>query len=114
MKFILIGLIFFSSFFAHAEDAKIEITSFLYAGSQTRAAELCGKVTGMPIASFVVAKIVVDDKSDKPGVYNTLVGKDGKFCTAVVSYYGTASASVEILGKALSPEAVATSNKNER
>lgn len=76
-----------------AEEAKVEITSFIAAGTRTRAAELCGKVTGSD-APWLTVRVVVDPKTDKPGVYNTLVGKDGKFCATVVSYSGLAEASI--------------------
>jgi hypothetical protein len=76
-----------------AEEPKVEITSFIAAGSRTRAAELCGKVTGST-AEWLAVRVVVDPKTDRPGVYNTLVGKDGKFCTTVVSYSGQAEASI--------------------
>lgn len=81
---------------AVAGELKVDITSFVAAGSRTRAAELCGKVTGIDQStpSFVAVRVVVDHKSNKPGVYNVLVGRDGAFCTTVVSYYGTAVASV--------------------
>lgn len=76
-----------------AEEPKVEITSFIAAGSRTRAAELCGKVTGSP-SEWLAVRVVVDPKTDRPGIYNTLVGKDGKFCTTVVSYFGRAEASI--------------------
>ncbi len=95
---ILIGLII--SFSAHAEEPKVEITSFVIAGYRTHAAELCGKVTGS-MAPFVIAKITVDPNSDKPGIYNVLVGSEGRFCAAVVTYDGNAYASVATLGREL-------------
>lgn len=76
-----------------AEETKVEITSFIAAGSRTRAAELCGKVTGST-SEWLAVRVVVDPKTDRPGVYNTLVGKDGRFCATVVSYSGQAEASV--------------------
>lgn len=76
-----------------AEEPKVEITSFIAAGARTRAAELCGKVSGSA-ADWVVVRVLVDPKTERPGVYNALVGKDGKFCTTVVSYSGQAEASI--------------------
>lgn len=96
---VLVGVTIGFSAFA-AEEPKIEITSFVPAGTRTRAAELCGKITGVNVP-YLAARVVVDDKTDKPGIYNVLVGKDGHFCTTVVSYAGTASASVWLLGKEL-------------
>lgn len=93
-KILTLGLLFSAAALnAFADELKVDISSFVYAGSRTRAAELCGKVTG-PINSMLTVRVVVDDKTDRPGVYNVLVGKDGKFCTTVVTYTGTAAASV--------------------
>lgn len=78
---------------AFAEEAKVEVTSFVYAGSRTRAAELCGKITGVQAPSHFV-KIVVDPKSKTPGIYNVLVGPEGVFCTTVVTNHGEAEASL--------------------
>lgn len=75
---------------AHAEAPKVDITSFFYVGDQTRVAELCGKVTGMSTPSTLVRVTV--DENYKPGIYNTLAGQDGKFCTLVLTYTGRASA----------------------
>ena len=75
------------------EEPKVEITSFVSAGTRTRAAELCGKVTGIA-DEWLAVRVVVDPKMDRPGVYNVLVGKEGKFCVAVVTYSGRAEASV--------------------
>ncbi len=69
----------------------VEIKSFLMAGTRTRAAEICGKVSGMT-SSFVTAKVLVDPKSDRPGTYNVIVGDDGKFCVTVITYTGRAEA----------------------
>ena len=89
------GLLVFgvSAWAASSEEPKVEITSFIAAGARTRAAELCGKVTGLT-DDWVVVRVLVDPKTDKPGVYNALVGKDGKFCTTVVSYSGQAVVSI--------------------
>lgn len=87
---VLMGALTFV-FSAHAEDEKVEITSFNYAGSRTRAAEVCGKVTNVK-AYPVFVKIVVDEEGKSPGIYNTLVGSESSFCTTVVTYRGTATA----------------------
>ncbi len=58
-----------------------------------KVAEICGLVkeaTSTP--SFV--KVVVDYNSKRPATYNAIAGADGKFCQVVVSYYGTAQASL--------------------
>lgn len=74
-------------------QSKVEITSFVFAGSRTRAAEICGKVTGGNPAISVV-RVTVDPKSEKPGAYNVLAGRDGLFCAVVATYTGTAEASM--------------------
>lgn len=76
------------------EAAKVEVTSFRYAGGNlTHSAELCGKVSGQ-LQTPIFVKIVVDEKSKDPGIYNAIVGPENKFCITVVTYYGTASASL--------------------
>lgn len=77
--------------------ATVKITSFNYVRTNADAyqaplAELCGVVEGAASMTFV--KVVVDYKSSKPGNYNTVVDSDGKFCLAVVTYRGTAEATV--------------------
>jgi len=83
---------------APAGETVVKITSFVMSGQNTPVAEICGKVTGSA-AEFTVVRIVVDPKTNNPGTYNTLAGKDGAFCSVVVTYTGTAGASVNILGK---------------
>ncbi len=74
-------------------ESEVKITTFQFAGSRTRAAELCARVSG--VTEFpVFVKIVVDEKSKKPGIYNEVVGSEAEFCTTVVTYEGTAIASV--------------------
>lgn len=111
MKRITIFLGILSSVSVMAEEAKIEITSFVMAGYRTHAAELCGKVTGAT-APFVVAKIAVDPNAEKPGIYNVLVGAEGKFCTTVVTYDGIAQASVVLLNQELQSALTNVSTKN--
>lgn len=76
-----------------AEEPKVEITSFVFAGMNTRASELCGKVTGSS-SEWNAVRVTVDPNTNRPGIYNTLAGKDGKFCVAVVSYSGLATAAI--------------------
>lgn len=77
---------------ALASDPTVTITSFKYADSKGRAAELCGKIEGA--TSYpVVVKVVVDPKGKLPGNYSvTALGET--FCTAVVTYTGDAEASI--------------------
>lgn len=94
-----------------AGEAVVAITSFVMTGQNTRVAEICGKVTGND-AEFTVVRIVVDPKTNNPGTYNTLAAKDGAFCSVVVTYTGTASASAKVLGKD-SASVVATASKRD-
>lgn len=71
----------------------MDITSFRFAGSRTSAAELCGKVSGTT-QTPVYVKVLVDEKAKAPGIYNVLVGPELTFCTSVVTYHGTATASL--------------------
>lgn len=75
-----------------ASAAEVKITSFHYAGQRTRAAELCATVTDVDTFPAYI-KIIVDEKADKPGIYNIVVGPELAFCTTVVTYNGTATAS---------------------
>lgn len=90
-------------------QSKVEITSFVFTGSRTRAAEICGKVTGAN-APIPIVRVTVDPKSDKPGAYNVLAGKDGLFCAVVATYTGTAEASLADQGMT---SASATANAGE-
>lgn len=79
-----------------AAEPTVKITSFYYAGSHTRAAEVCGKVEGMSSKSVLI-RVIVDEKSKTPGTYHTTAETDGQFCLTVVTSYGTASALVPSL-----------------
>jgi hypothetical protein len=89
----------FSAGAAFADDAKVEINSFVYVNNAGRVAEICGKVTGASAATLV--RIVVDVNTSNPGIYNVMAGKDGQFCSVVASYRGTANATLELLGKTI-------------
>jgi P pilus assembly chaperone PapD len=91
MRKLLIALVF-SLLSVSAFAADIKITSFNYNGSERRGAEICGVVSNMTETPTYV-QVVVDYNSKRPATYNTIVGADGNFCLAVVSYYGTAKAS---------------------
>ena len=93
IKMILLGALSVSAATAFADAPKVEITSFAFAGSQTRAAELCGKVTGASAIPAMV-RVAVDPKSKHPAIYNLVAGVDGSFCGTVVTYTGTADASL--------------------
>jgi hypothetical protein len=81
---------------ALAQAASVKVTSFNYirtSNSFTTLAELCGHVDGATSApSFV--KVHVDPRTNNPGTYNTMAGKDGKFCVVVNTFRGTAEVSL--------------------
>ncbi len=86
---VLASLVLSTSAFA----ASIKITSFTMVRSGEPTAELCGVVSeATEVPTFV--RVVVDHRSNRPGVYNAVAGADGKFCLAVITYRGTAEASV--------------------
>ncbi len=93
MKKILGVVCLFVSVSAMA--ATVKITSFNYIRTSQEIlsplAELCGSVEGATAAPAFV-QVVVDHKSSKPAYYNTMAGANGKFCTAVITYRGTAEA----------------------
>lgn len=89
LKLILcLGLLSLSTF---ATAASVKIDSYTYSAQNSKVAELCGTVTGATTTpSFV--QITVDYNSKQPAIYNTIANANGKFCTLVVTYYGTATA----------------------
>jgi hypothetical protein len=87
----MLGLIFSTQLFA--AEPGITITSFTYTGAERKLAELCGTVNNMTKVPTYV-RVTVDHTSDRPATYNTLVGSNGKFCLAVITYHGTANARV--------------------
>lgn len=93
MKKIFVFACLFTSVSAFA--ASVKITSFNYVRTSqdmmSPLAELCGTVEGATTAPTFV-QIVVDHKSSKPAHYNTYAGANGRFCTAVITYRGTAEA----------------------
>jgi hypothetical protein len=82
---------------AFAADPSVQLTSFVMLFPRGPVAELCGVVTGIE-TGYAVARIAADYNTSRVGYYNVLVAKDGRFCTTLTTYYGTAQASVEILG----------------
>jgi hypothetical protein len=91
MKKIILLTFLLSSISALA--ATVKITSYNYIGTGTRLAELCGLVENAAAAPTYV-KVMVDPNTSKPATYNTFAGDDGRFCIAVISYRGTAEASL--------------------
>lgn len=74
-----------------AMAADVKITSFNYVNTERRVAELCGTVTGAETPTTFV-QVTVDERSKRPATYNTMAGPNGKFCTVVITFYGTATA----------------------
>ncbi len=97
MKSLILAILAFPTLAAAAD---VKITSFVFIrGSGINAewlplAELCGQVTpstGKP----EMIKIISDPKSKNPGHNFTWAGKEGKFCTTITTYSGTADVSIE-------------------
>ena len=76
---------------AVAVEPSVQITSYTYVNQERKVAELCGVVNN-PSAGANFVQITVDHNSSRPGTYNVVAGSNGKFCTVVISYYGTATA----------------------
>ena len=79
--------------FAALAETTVQITSYIYTNQERKVAELCGVVKEATTTPTYV-QVIVDYNSKRPATYNTLAGADGKFCTVVISHYGTAQASV--------------------
>lgn len=69
--------------------AEVKVTSFLYTGTRTRTAELCGKVSGKSGLPLIV-DITVDPKRNNPGSYTVIPAASGKFCAMVSTESGNA------------------------
>lgn len=89
LSILCLGLLS-SSAFAETE-AIVKITSYTYINQERKVAELCGVVLNQTNVPTHV-QVTVDYNSKRPANYNTIAGPDGKFCTVVVTYYGTAIA----------------------
>lgn len=96
MKITLIATLAFmasgAAYAAHTSPT-VELRSFRFAGQRTRAAEICGKVTGNT-QPFTIVKVLVDPRSSQPGPYFVTAGPNGVFCASVVTYTGVAEASL--------------------
>ena len=89
----ILSLIFMgSSSFATDLTTEVKITSFTYLNN-TRLAELCGNVINQK-SSPTFIQITVDPRGKSPVNYNTLAGKNGQFCIAVITYTGEAEATL--------------------
>ncbi len=93
MKKILAVVCLLSSVSAMAATVKINSFNYIRTSPDLMSplAELCGTVEGATAAPAFI-QVVVDHKSSKPAYYNTMAGANGKFCTAVITYRGTAEA----------------------
>lgn len=76
---------------AGAFAADVKIDSYTYVNKERKIAELCGTATNTTGPQTFI-QITVDERSKRPAIYNTLAGPTGKFCTVVITYYGTAIA----------------------
>lgn len=73
--------------------AEVKITSFLYTGTRSTTAELCGKVSGKSELPVIV-DVTVDPKRNNPGSYTVIPAVSGKFCTVVSTESGNADVSL--------------------
>lgn len=85
----------------------VAITTFVLQQGNTHLAELCGKVTGG--GSTTIVKLSIDPDTGKPATYYVLAGPDGLFCSAVVTYNGTADAAIAVGGKEIVSKPVSVS-----
>lgn len=83
MKYVSILLV--SLFSASAFAAVVTVDSFMMIQNGSPMAELCGTVSGATETKTAV-RVVSDPRTNRPGVYNTFAGADGKFCLALVTY----------------------------
>ena len=95
MKTFLAVALMMSSVSAFAASIKITSFNFVRTSTDYRSplAELCGKVEGATSAPTFI-RVQVDPTSKGHASYNTLADEDGKFCLAVITYRGTAEASI--------------------
>ncbi len=90
MKFLALSALLVST---SVLATSVRITSFNYVRSGEALAELCGTVSDATTTpSFV--RVQIDHTSNRPATYNTLTDTNGRFCVAVVTFRGTAEASV--------------------
>lgn len=88
------ALVSFAALAFSAAAATVKINSFYFLGNgDSRVAELCGTVSDATTSPSYV-QITVDPNTGRQGHYNTLAGKDGKFCALVLTYRGTANVSI--------------------
>lgn len=88
-KLLFIFSLFLVSAGVFAADVKID--SYTYINKERRVAELCGTARNTSGPQTFI-QITVDEQSKRPAIYNTFAGPNGKFCTVVVTYHGTAIA----------------------
>lgn len=82
---------------AMADGVQVKITSFTMDNPQTsKMGEVCGSVTGLAAvpAGMLVRVTVTTDPNYNPGSYTTLLDQNGNFCTSILTWTGTAQATV--------------------
>lgn len=98
----------FSIFTAQAEvPLTAKVTSFVFAGRSTSAAELCGHIEG-DVKSSQQILIVTDPKSKGPAKYIVATTAQGEFCALVATVFGQAD--VSVVGGGASSSAQAEAN----
>jgi hypothetical protein len=80
-------------------DFSVKIDSFTSVDPDHHLGEVCGTVTvsgdhAKTENGYIAATVIADPKSGNPGYYNTFANQQGTFCTLILTYTGTASATV--------------------
>jgi hypothetical protein len=91
---ILFAAFILASSVALADGVQVKITSFTMDNPQiSKIGEVCGLVAGIP-AGTTVKVTVTSDPNYNPGNYTTQLDQKNTFCTTIMTYTGTASATV--------------------
>jgi hypothetical protein len=91
---------------AFAGGLSVKIDSFTLIDQTLRLGELCGTVTVTPevrtkIGDYIAVTVTADPKTGNPGLYNTLASQQGTFCTIILTYTGTATATAWVPASSL-------------
>jgi hypothetical protein len=91
---------------AFAGGLNVKIDSFTLIDQNLRLGELCGTVTVAPeqrtkTGDYIAVTVTADPKTGNPGLYNTLASQQGTFCTIILTYTGTATATAWVQSASL-------------
>lgn len=93
---LVLSLVLWVSGVAEA-GVRVDVHSFRSLDSRNGLAELCGQVVevdGEALTGWYGVRITTDDRGRFPRTYQTTAQGDGRFCSVVVTYFGTASLGV--------------------